>query len=134
MIDLVQHSIQNEVEIDVSQTNNLSLKDVLIELLKILKMIITKIKTEDKNTEEKRIEEKITTINQNRSYQTSIYFTTDLCHMYNVSESTIYNYRKNGKLPFCSDGQKVWFTQEHIDEFNWNSDSRNKKSNIQETA
>ncbi len=121
MIDLVQHSIQNEVEIDVSQTNNLSLKDMLCEVMNMM------------NTNfEKVIEEKYKQINL--SNQTTIYSTEDLCHMYKVSESTIYHWRKSGKLQCCGEGQKVWFTQEHIDEFNWLCDSRNKRNNIKETA
>jgi hypothetical protein len=58
----------------------------------------------------------------------NIYSTADLCRIYHVSESTIYNYRTSGRLHYCSDGQNVWFTQEHIDEFNWLTDSRNKKT------
>lgn len=120
MTDLVQHSITNKVEIDVPQTDNLNLTDVLCEVMKML------------NTNfEKVIEEKYKQINKPKQ---TIYFTEDLCHMYNVSKSCIYLYRKSGKLHFCSDGQKVWFTQEHIDDFNWLCDSRNKDSNMRKMA
>lgn len=56
-----------------------------------------------------------------------IYFTKDLCEIYKVSESTIYKNRKSGLLDYCSDGQKIWFTQEHIDDFNRRTDSRFKE-------
>jgi hypothetical protein len=121
MIDLVQHSIINKVEIDVPQTNNLNLTDVLCEVMKNLN-------TNFENSIDKLVKQ------INSSKQTTIYFTEDLCRMYNVSESTIYNYRKTGKLQYCNDGQKVWFTQEHIDAFNWLCDSRNKQSTLRKMA
>lgn len=118
MIDLVQHSITNKVEIDVPQTNNLNLQDVLCEVMKT-----NFIEAYERIAKEIAI-----------SKQNTIYFTEDLCRMFNVSESKIYLYRKSGKLHYCSDGQKIWFTQEHIDEFNWLCDSRNKDSNIRKMA
>ena len=120
MTDLVQHSVIDKVEMDVTQTDQLNLKDVLCEMLKLL----------NENTE-KLVNEKLK--QQNNPKQT-VFFTKDLMQMFDVSESTIYNYRKSGKLPYCSDGQKVWFTQENIDAFNWNCDSRNKQSALSKTA
>lgn len=120
MTDLVQQSISNKVEIDVPQTNNLNLQDVLCEVMKMM------------NTNfEKVIEEKDKQINKPKQ---TIYFTEDLCSMYKVSESTIYHWRKSGKLQCCGEGQKVWFTKEHIDDFNWLCDSRNKDSNMRKMA
>jgi len=55
-----------------------------------------------------------------------IYFIKDLCKMYDVSENTIHNYRKSGLLDCCHVGQKVWFTQEHLDDFNRRTDGRYK--------
>ena len=55
-----------------------------------------------------------------------IYFVEDLCRIYNVSTNTIAKYRKIGLLNCCIDGQKVWFTQQHIDDFNRRTDSRYK--------
>ncbi len=121
MTDLIQHSIVNKVEMDVPQTDNLNLTDVLCEVMK-------KMNTNFEITIDKLVKQ------INLSKQTTIYFTSDLCQMYNVSESTIYHYRKSGKLHYCSDGQKVWFTQEHIDDFNWLNDSRNKQSTIRKMA
>jgi len=43
MTDLVQHSIPNKVEIDVPQTNNLNLKDVLYEVMKMMNTNIEKV-------------------------------------------------------------------------------------------
>ncbi|MFZ4456619.1 MAG: helix-turn-helix domain-containing protein [Bacteroidales bacterium] len=60
----------------------------------------------------------------NQAQNRRIYFTKDLCKMYEVSEGTIYNYRKSGKLDYCSDGQKVWFTAEQLDDFDRRHDSR----------
>ena len=62
--------------------------------------------------------------NIKNSQSPKIYFTKDLCEIYNVDKNTIYNYRKKGILNYCSIGQRVWFTQEHIDEFNQRTDSR----------
>lgn len=64
--------------------------------------------------------------NIKNSQYPKIYFTKDLCKIYNVDKNTIYNYRKAGILNYCSVGQRVWFTQEHIDEFNQRTDSRYK--------
>jgi hypothetical protein len=111
----------NKVEIDVPRTNNLNLPDVLCEVMKTMNTNF--IEAYERIAKEIAI-----------SKQTKIYFTEHLCQMYNVSESTIYNYRKSGKLDFCSDGQKVWFTQEHIDAFNWLCDSRNKQSTLRKMA
>ena len=117
MIDLPIHSTNAVVEIEVEQTENLNQADMLCKVMKVM------------NDNYFKMYERIA--NQiDKSKQTTIYFTSDLCRIYNVSESTIYHYRKSGKLNYCSDGQKVWFTQEHIDEFNWINDSRNKQSTI----
>jgi hypothetical protein len=118
MTDLVQHSITNKVEIDVPQTNNLNLKDVLYEVMKT-----NFIEAYERLAKEIAI-----------SNQTTIYFTEDLCRMYKIRKKTIFNYRNSGKLQFCSDGQKVWFTQDHIDAFNWLNDSRNKQSTLRKMA
>jgi len=60
------------------------------------------------------------------SQEPRIYFIEDLCRIYGVSENTIHKYRKLELLDCCDVGQKVWFTQEHLDDFNRRTDSRYK--------
>ena len=114
MTDLTIHRTNYKVEIEVAPTTNSNQAVVLCELMKLI--------NENFSGVIEKIAKQI-----GISKQTTIYFTADLCRIYNVSESTIFNYRKSGKLQYCSDGQKVWFTQEHLDEFNWLTDSRNKQ-------
>lgn len=106
---------------DVAQTGIPNLPDVLCEVMKLMN-------TNFENSIEKLAKQ------LNVSKQTTIYFTEDLCRMYKVSESTVYHCRKSGKLQCCDEGQKVWFTQEHIDAFNWLCDSRNKQSTLRKMA
>jgi hypothetical protein len=121
MTDLPKYSTNNEVKIEVEPTTNLNQMDILCMAMKLI------------NNNFNEAVEKITK-QLGISKQITIYSTADLCRIFNVSESTIYNYRKSGKLHYCNDGQKVWFTQEHIDEFNWLNDSRNKQSTIRKMA
>lgn len=121
MTDLPKHSTNNNVEIEVDPTANFNQADMLGMVTQLI------------NTNYKMVMEMFEKQIAN-SKQTTIYFTSDLCRMYNVTKSTIYNYRKSGRLHYCSDGQKVWFTQEHIDEFNWLTDSRNKQSTARKMA
>ncbi|GEM_PF-5333529 len=115
MSDLPKHSTNNNVGIEVDPTANFNQAD--------MQGVVQKLINENFKEAIEKIVKQI-----GISKQITIYFTSDLCRIYNVSESTIYNYRKSGRLHYCSDGQKVWFTQEHIDEFNWLTDSRNKQS------
>lgn len=55
-----------------------------------------------------------------------IYSIKDLCRIFDVWPNTISKYIKSGLLPCCSEGQKVWFTLEHINEFNRRTDNRYK--------
>ena len=121
MTELPKHSTNNNVEIEVEPTVNSNQADMLGEVMKLIN-----------NNFDGAIEKIAKQICVSK--QIIIYFTADLCRIYNVSESTIYNYRKSGRLHYCSDGQKVWFTQEQIDEFNWLTDSRNKQSTNRKRA
>ena len=115
MSNLPKHSTNEQGEIVVEPTYNFSQTDLQAMLKQMM----------DTNAQMIMdiFEKQFSTPNN-----INIYSTADLCRIYHVSESTIYNYRKSGRLHYCSDGQKVWFTQEHIDEFNWLTDSRNKKT------
>jgi hypothetical protein len=115
MTDLPKHSTNNNVEIEVDPAANVNQADMLCMVLKLI--------NDNPNGAFEKIAKLI-----DISKQITIYFTSDLCRIYNESESTIYNYRISGKLNLCSEGQKVWFTQEQIDEFNWLTDRRNKQS------
>ena len=115
MTDLSKHRTSNKVEIEVESTSNFNQADMLCEAMKLMN---DNFKGAIENIARQIVISK----------QITIYSTADLCRIYNVSESTLYNYRKTGRLPYCSDGQKVWFTQEQIEQFNWLTDSRNKQS------
>lgn len=121
MTDLPIHSTNTNVEIEVDPTANFNQGDMLDKVMKMMNANFI--------DAYERIANEIAI-----SKQPAIYFTADLCRIYNVSESTIYHYRKSGKLHCCSDGQKVWFTQEHINAFNWLCDSRNKNITIRKMA
>ena len=121
MTELPKHSTNNNVEIEVDPTANSNQADML--------GVVTQLINTNFNMMKDLFEKQICI-----PKQLNYFLTADLCRIYNVSESTIYNYRKSVRLPYCSDGQKVWFTQEHIDEFNWLNDSRNKQSKARKMA
>jgi len=67
------------------------------------------------------LEQKIDDLQKSRNYTID-----EMCEILRVSENKLREYRKKGLLIDCSDGKKIWFTQEHLDEFYRRTDSRNK--------
>ena len=49
-----------------------------------------------------------------------------LCKKLGVCENTLTGYRERELLDCCSDGQKLWFREEHLQEFYRKTDSRYK--------
>jgi len=48
-----------------------------------------------------------------------------MCRKLGISENTLNTYREEGLMGYCSVGQKVWFLEEHLQEFYRKTDSRN---------
>ena len=49
-----------------------------------------------------------------------------MCQKLEISDTTLNKYREEGLIDYCSVGQKVWFTEEHLQEFYRRTDSRFK--------
>lgn len=49
-----------------------------------------------------------------------------MCTKLGISETTLYTYREEGLIDCCTLGQKVWFTEEHLQDFLRKTDSRYK--------
>jgi len=49
-----------------------------------------------------------------------------MCKKLGISDTKLKEYRDNGLIDCCSVGQKVWFTEEHLQEFYRRTDSRFK--------
>ena len=47
----------------------------------------------------------------------AVYTSKDLMNLLNVKEATLRNYRNEGYLAYSQLGDKIWYTQENIDEF-----------------
>ncbi|MEI6753144.1 MAG: hypothetical protein WCK78_08240, partial [Paludibacter sp.] len=49
-----------------------------------------------------------------------------MCKKLGISDTKLKEYRDNGLMDCCSEGQKVWFTEEHLQDFYRRTDSRYK--------
>lgn len=49
-----------------------------------------------------------------------------MCKKLEISDTTLNKYREEGLIDCCSVGQKVWFTEDHLQEFYRRTDSRFK--------
>lgn len=67
------------------------------------------------------LEQKIDDLRKPRNYTIE-----EMCEILRVCDNKLREYRKKGLMDNCSDGKKIWFTQEHLDEFYRRTDSRNK--------
>lgn len=88
----------------------------LVELCETMK-----VQNENSKKEIIKLNQKIDALQEPKYYSIQ-----DLCRIFNVSPNTIAKYIKMGLLNCCSVGQKVWFTQEQIDDFNRRTDTRYK--------
>lgn len=52
-----------------------------------------------------------------KNVATPVYTSKDLMNLLNVKESTLRGYRDNGYLGYTKIGDKIWYTQEQLDEF-----------------
>lgn len=56
-----------------------------------------------------------------------VYTSKDLMNILDVKDSTLRKYRDNGDLEYCKFGDKIWYTQEHLNNFLHKTDIRYKK-------
>lgn len=66
-------------------------------------------------------------ITKNTQYPISIYTEDDFTAMFGLKQRAQQDYRKKGKLDYLKLGEKVLYTQQHIDEFIARHDSLNMK-------
>lgn len=83
-----------------------------------------KVERQDKSIQE--LKELVKVLISEHNKPKPFYTIEDLMLILGVSENTIMKYRRVGLLECCSYEQKVWFTQEHIDDFMRKTDSRFK--------
>lgn len=59
-----------------------------------------------------------------------VYTSKDLMNILDVKESTLRRYRDDGLLDYSKVKDKIWYTQEHLDNFLHKTDIRHKKKTI----
>jgi len=107
-----------------------SVAEVFLAKFNQLAALCEKVIEQNENSEKEiiRLNQKIDALQEPK-----IYSIHDLCRIFNVSPNTISKYIKQGLLPCCSEGQKVWFTSEQVNEFNRRTDNRTKSVLINST-
>ncbi|MEI7505143.1 MAG: helix-turn-helix domain-containing protein, partial [Paludibacter sp.] len=96
------------------------ISEVLFAEFQSMRQELAEIKKDNKTTHT-FLEQVIT----NQGHPPRLLNDKDLMFMFNVCAKTLQNYRAAGKISYVKIGDKIYYTQQHIDEFIERHDSKN---------
>ncbi|MEI8084681.1 MAG: helix-turn-helix domain-containing protein [Paludibacter sp.] len=97
-------------KVEVELTGNIS--EVLYAEFKSMRQELTKLKQENKITHEY-----LAQVIANQNHPPKLFNDKDIMFMLGICIKTLQNYRAAGKIRYLKMEKKIYYTQQHIDEF-----------------